>query len=247
MTKTYLLVVSAAALIVTGCEKSADNAAAPANGATAAAAAPAAGEDWTTTVSATPEGGFVMGNPNAPVKLVEYLSLTCPHCAEFTRDGFPQLRDQYVKKGTVSVEVRNYVRDPIDVTTSLITRCQGPAAYFSMTDQALAAQAATLAKAQALAPAELQRVGGMPPTEQFKAFARMLGLDQFAKQRGVSEAKMDSCLSDTAALDKLVEMQKYANETVKIPGTPAFILNGQLLQAAGTWEQLEPQLKAAGA
>ena len=94
---------------------------------------------------------------------------------------------------------------------------------------------------------QLQRVGTLPPTEQFKAFARMLGLDQFAKQRGIPEAKMDACLGDKAALDQLVAMQKYANETVQIPGTPAFLLNGQLLQNAGTWPTLEPQLKKAGA
>ena len=248
MTKTHLLALGAAALTLAGCNSGADNATTAANGAApAAAVAPPAGQDWASVVSATPDGGFVMGNPNAPVKLVEYLSLTCPHCAEFTEKGFAKLRDDYVKKGTVSLEARNYVRDPIDVTASLISRCQGPGAYFSMTEQALQQQAALFDKAQSIAPAEAQRVSALPPSEQFKAFARLLGLDQFAKQRGIPEAKMDSCLGDTAALDKLVAMQKYANETVKIPGTPAFILNGTLLPNAGTWEQLEPQLKAAGA
>ena len=247
MIKTNLLVLGAAALALAGCQQAADNATAPANGTAAAASAPPAGQDWTTTASATPEGGFVIGNPNARVKLVEYLSFTCPHCAEFAETGYAKLRDEYVKKGTVSLEIRNYVRDPIDVTISLVARCQGPEAYFSMVEQALAAQGSILGKAQTLAPAEVQRVSTLAPGEQFKAFARLLGVDQFARQRGVSEAKMDTCLADKEALDKLIAMQKTANEIPGFPGTPSFLLNGTLLQNAGTWQQLEPQLKAAGA
>ena len=248
MMKFHWLTLGTAALALAGCNQAADNTSAAANG-TATASGPVApppGGDWTQVVSQTPEGGFRMGNPDAPVKLVEYLSLTCPHCAEFAETGMPGIQN-YVKKGTVSLEVRNYVRDPLDVTATLIARCQGGPAYFSMTEQALAQQTALLTKAQGLPPAELQRISSLPPNEQFKAFARLLGLDQFAKQRGVPEAKMDACLADKAALDQLVAMQKYANETVQIPGTPAFLLNGQLLQNAGTWQQLEPQLKQAGA
>jgi protein-disulfide isomerase len=248
MIKAQWLALGAAALALAGCDKAADNTTAPANGSTTAAGpvAPPQGGDWTQVVSQTPEGGFRMGNPEAPVKLVEYLSLTCPHCAEFSETGMPGIQT-YVKKGTVSLEIRNYVRDPLDVTATLIARCQGGPAYFSMTEQALAQQTALLTKAQSLPPAELQRVGGLPPSEQFKAFAQLLGLDQFAKQRGIPEAKLNACLADKAALDQLVAMQKYANETVQIPGTPAFLLNGTMLQNAGTWQQLEPQLKQAGA
>jgi len=245
MTKANLLALGAAALVLTGCNSGAENASAPANGSAAAAAAPPAGQDWTQVVSQTPEGGFVMGNPSAPVKLVEYLSLTCPHCAEFAETGYPKLHD-YVRKGTVSLEVRNYVRDPIDVTATLVTRCGGAPSYFAMTEQALAQQPQILDKAQKLPPAELQRLQSAPPADQFKALAGMLGIDQFAKQRGVTQAKLDQCFADKAALDQLVAMQKAANDR-GIPGTPAFFLNGTQLQNAGTWEQLEPQLKQAGA
>jgi hypothetical protein len=99
MTKAQWLALGASALALAGCNQAADNATAPANGSTAAAVAPPAGQDWTQVVSQTPEGGFVMGNPNAPVKLVEYLSLTCPHCAQFAETGYPQLQE-YVKGHT---------------------------------------------------------------------------------------------------------------------------------------------------
>lgn len=247
MTKAHLLALGAAALALAGCDKGADNSAAPAaNGAAAGPIAAPNGGDWSTTVNVTPDGGYLMGNPNAPVKLVEYLSLTCSHCADFEANGFPKLRDQYVKKGTVSIEVRNYVRDPIDMTASLVTRCGGAAPYFAMTEQVMAQQADIIDKAQKMPPADLQRLQSAPPAEQFKAVAAMLGIDQFARQRGIPQAKLDACFSDKPAVDKLVDMQKKAND-MQIPGTPAFILNGKLLENVGSWETLEPELKKAGA
>lgn len=247
MLKAQWLALGAAALALAGCNKAADNSTGAANGtASAAPVAPPAGQDWTQVVSQTAEGGFRMGNPNAQVKLVEYLSLTCPHCAEFAETGYPKLQE-YVKKGTVSLEVRDYLRSPFDAALVLATRCQGPASYFAMTEQALANQNAFMAKAQTIDEATGARLQALPPQQQLQQLATIIGADQFARQRGVPEAKLNACLADKAALDKLVEVQKYANETVQIPGTPAFLLNGQLLQNAGTWQQLEPQLKAAGA
>lgn len=248
MTKAHFLALGAAALALAGCNKGADNATAPSSTAAAdgAAVPPPAGKDWTQVVSATPEGGFVMGNPNAKVKLVEYLSLTCPHCKEFEEKGFPKLRDEYVKKGTVSIEARNYVRDFVDMTATLVSRCGGPDPYFPMTEQVFAQQTQIFDKLQAISPAEQQRLQGLSPSDQFKAVASLIGIDQFAKQRGITQAKLDACLSDKAAVDKLVDMQQKAN-TMQIPGTPTFFLNGEMLQNVGTWEQLEPKLKAAGA
>src|SRR3569833_2354772 len=97
------------------------------------AAVPAKARDWTKVVRATPAGGFVMGNPNARVKLVEYGSMTCPHCAHFDEDSVPSLIANYVKSGKVSWEFRNYVRDTIDVSAALIARCGGAKRFFPLT------------------------------------------------------------------------------------------------------------------
>jgi protein-disulfide isomerase len=248
MTKTLPLLAAVAALALSGCDKSADGNAAASNSASAAApvAAPN-GSDWTQTVSKTPEGGFVMGNPNAPVKLIEYLSLTCSHCAEFARTGYAPLRDNYIAKGTVSYEVRNYVRDPIDVASALLARCNGPEPFFPLTEQMFANQEAVIEKAQGVPQREFQQLSTLPPTEQFKRLAGLVGLDEFVQQRGISGSKAKQCLSDKAALDELVKMQQTANEQYQIPGTPTFIINGEVAQGVGTWEQLEAALKAAGA
>lgn len=245
--KKVILALGGAALALGACSGGADNASAPKAQAAAAAVPPPAGKAWTDVVAELPDGGVRMGNPDAPVKLVEYLSLTCPHCAEFARTGFDPLVEQYVKKGTVSLEIRNYVRDPIDMTLTLVSRCGGPEPYFAMTEQALATQNDILDRAQKLNQSAIQQLQNAPPAQQFQGLARLMAFDQFAKQRGIAEPKLDQCLSDKTMSDKLIAMQKTANEDVKIPGTPTFLLNGELLQNVGTWDTLEPKLKAAGA
>ncbi|MFL6763858.1 MAG: thioredoxin domain-containing protein, partial [Sphingomicrobium sp.] len=70
---------------------------------------PAVRVDWTRAVAATPEGGFRMGNPAAPVKLVEYGSLACPHCRHFEATGYKPLIQNYVRTGRVSYEFRNFL------------------------------------------------------------------------------------------------------------------------------------------
>lgn len=247
MTNRLTLAALGAALALAGCGDAGNGNATNAAASSAAPVAAPNGGDWTTTVSKTPEGGFIVGNPNAPVKLVEYLSLTCSHCAEFAETAFEPLMNNYVKKGTVAFEVRNYVRDPIDVAGALITRCNGAEPYFALTDQALAQQTAFIQAAQSVSQAEMQRMSTLPPAQQFQVLADQVGLDEFAQTRGISADQASACLSDKAALDELINMQKAANEQYQIPGTPAFLINGELVTDAGTWEALEPKLRAAGA
>ena len=91
-----------------GCDKKADT---PTAGETTMAPREAPpGTDWTETVAVTPEGGYVMGNPDAPVKFVEYASFTCSHCRDFARDATASLRDTYVKSGNGSSAVFRSIR-----------------------------------------------------------------------------------------------------------------------------------------
>ncbi len=232
------------ALTASACQK--ENAAAPAD-ATAAEAATKTGarRDWTLLVSPTPEGGFVMGNPNAPVKLVEYGSLTCSHCADFAAKGAPALRDGYVRDGKVSFEFRNFVRDPIDFTGALLTRCSGAGPFFKLTEQLFADQANMFERFQGLSEAEQRSISALPQNQQFAALAKAGGLDQFVKVRGVAPAKANQCLSDSAAIAKLLEVRQTAVDRYQIQGTPSFLINGELVPNTAAWEELEPKIKAA--
>lgn len=203
------------------------------------------GGDWTQMVSQTPEGGFIMGNPNAPVKLVEFGSFTCPHCAAFSEEGAPELVNEYVKSGQVSFEYRNFVRDSADLAASLLARCSGPTPFFKLTDQIFAAQNAWLGALQNVSPAEQQRLQALSPMQVPQAMAEQAGLIQFVRMRGIPEEKARACLSDQAATERLVNMTNDAVQRYQVPGTPAFLINGSLVESASEWKTLEPKIREA--
>ena len=245
MKLSYLFLASAA-LAATACNAEKGSASADKGPEVTAAAVPAPNNgDWSTIVGKTPEGGFVMGNPNAKVKLVEFGSLTCPHCAEFEHQGAKPLIDNYVKKGLVSWEFRNFVRDPFDMTATLLSRCSGEAAFFGLTRNLFADQRDWVGKLQAADPATLQSLQNMPPAQQFNTIADLSGLKQYASMRGVPRAKADQCLGNEAEINQLVQMNSDAATTYNIPGTPSFLINGNLVDQAATWEALEPKIKDA--
>lgn len=211
---------------------------------TAPTPAPNGGE-WSEIVSQTEEGGFVMGNPNAPVKVVEYASLTCGHCAAFSSEGAPELIDEYVKTGQVSFEIRNFVRDPADLAAALLSRCSGAGPYFQLTDQLFAAQEDWLGRLQNMPPALQQQLQSMPPERVAATLAEQAGLVQFVRVRGVPAEKANSCLADQAAIQKLVDMGSAATREHQISGTPSFLINNELVEEASDWKTLEPRIRAA--
>ncbi len=251
MTAKVLLAASALALALAGCgggDSSGDlnqAAAANMNSPLPQIAAPNNG-NWTQVVQETPEGGYRMGNPDAPVKLVEYASLTCPHCAEFSEEGGPPLVNDYVKKGQVSYEFRHYLLFPTDPGMSLLSRCQGPGPFFALTDQIYADQANWSGKVQSLPSSELQRLQALPPEQQVAGIVKGAGLDQFFRQRGLPQAKIEACLTDQQGLQKLASLSKLA-EQEGVTGTPTFFINGNMvpLENRAIWPQLEPALRQA--
>jgi protein-disulfide isomerase len=250
MMKNLPLLLAVTALAATSaCTKKAGDTPTPAAAAassapTVAVAAPASG-DWTEAVAPTAAGGFVMGNPDAKVKLVEYGSMTCPHCAAFDKEGVPTLLANYVKNGKVSWEFRNFVRDPYDLTASLIARCNGAKSVFGLTRAIYAAQPEWIAKLQIVPPATMEALSKLPPAQQFPAYAKAAGFQQFAAMRGVPVTKTDACLTDTKEIDRLVQMNSDAVSQYNVPGTPTFLINNTVVPDTATWELLEPKIKAA--
>ena len=212
---------------------------------TAAVAAPNGG-DWSTVTSASPEGGMVMGNPAAKVKLIEYGSLTCPHCREFDEKGAKPLIDNYVKKGLVSWEFRNFVRDPYDITATLVARCGGPSSFFGLMRSLYADQENWIGKLQTVDQAKIAAMQNMSPQQQFTGIAEWAGFPAFAALRGVPRAKTAACLADPAAATKLVQMNSdVVAQYPSFPGTPTFIINGKMVDNTATWDLLEPKLRDA--
>ena len=204
--------------------------------------APPKGGDWTKMVTQTPEGGFLMGNPQADVKLIEYGSMTCPHCAEFAEKDAPQLIDKFVKSGRVSFEYRNFVRDGMDVAMSLVARCGGTERFFPLTDALFKSQRELFDRDQQAPAAQQQELSQSPA-----GYGQLAGLPQWAAQRGLPSAKTNACLADQAQADKLVQMRSEADSNFQIPGTPTFVLNGKVVETENSplLPQLENKLREA--
>jgi protein-disulfide isomerase len=238
--------VLALSLLAAGCGEGGGTKEAAGTGSLKAAPTPAPnGGEWTEVVSQTEQGGFLMGNPNAPVKVVEFASLTCGACGNFAATGAPELIDEYVKTGQVSFEIRNFVRDPADLAAALLSRCGGAGPYFQLTDQMFAAQEDWLGRLQNMSPALQQQLQTMPPERVAATLAEQAGLVQFVRVRGVPTEKANACLADQAALQKLVDMASAAQREHQITGTPTFLINNEVVEGATDWKTLEPRIRAA--
>jgi protein-disulfide isomerase len=223
--------------------------AAAAAAAAVAAAAPAqpaqrpAPRDWSRVVVQTPEGGFRMGNPEARVKVIEYLSLTCPHCADFAQTGAPALIRDYVRTGRASLEYRNLVLNGVDVTASLIARCGGAGSFFPIAGQFLAAQPQWMGRIQALSRPQWDQISALPPAQRLPRLAEVAGLIEIASRHGLTAAAAQRCLTDEAGLDRLGEMARAAS-AIGINSTPTFLINGDRVNA-NDWAGLEPLIRRA--
>jgi protein-disulfide isomerase len=200
----------------------------------------AAARDWTQTAARTPEGGFRIGNPNARVKLVEYLSLTCPHCAEFAHESSTPLFSRYVRGGEVSVEYRNYTLNGLDVAASMLARCAAPRAYFNLTHDLLASQRTWIGRMQSLNQAQQTELNGLRGMAQAQRLLTMLGLDAIAARHGVTARMRQTCISQTS-LNGLNAL-KAGGDRLGVTGTPTFFLNGRVLQT-NSWAGIEPLLR----
>lgn len=211
------------------------------------AAVPApAGQDWLTTVSKTADGGFLMGNPNAPLKLVEYGSRTCPSCGNFGRTATRPLEDNYIKTGKVSYEFRDFLVHAPDLGVAVLGQCAGEGPFFGILEQTFVEQDNFL-KTLETVPADFQqRLQGMTPSQQATAWVEHLGYLDFVKQRGLTEAQARQCLADTKQIEEIAKVTEVAMREKQVTGTPSFFLNGEKLDAA-SWPQVEQALKAGGA
>lgn len=235
------------ALGLAACNKSADGTAtAELSGAPIAKIAPPAGKTWAEVVKVTDEGGYQMGNPDAPIKVVEYGSLTCPHCAEFAELSGVEMRDTFVASGRVSYEFRNLIRDGIDLTLAQLVRCSPPESFFALTDQTFANQKTFFEKAQNAGKPAQEAAFSAAPAQRGAAIAGLTGAIDFFAARGISKDQANTCLADVKSAEKLATMSNEQGQKYNIEGTPTFFINGKK-QEANTWPLLKDALMKAGA
>jgi protein-disulfide isomerase len=249
--KTHLMAGSAALVLTLaacggggGNNASGGNAVTPPPGNVAAGNTTApTGTDWTQQIAET-ELGFRMGNPDAPVKLVEYASITCPHCGQFSTEGGAEGIQNYVRTGQVSWEYRPYMIFPTDPGLFALLRCQGAGSYFQLAEQLYADQQNWALRAQNYMTANRAAVEAMDLPTRARALVRESGADAFFRQRGMTQGQIDSCLADTRNLQRVADDTQRAIQQDNPPGTPTFIINGEQQPNIGTWAQLDALLRA---
>lgn len=145
---------------------------------------------------------LVEGDANAPITLIEYSSLSCPHCAKFQKDVLPQLKTDYIDTGKVKLIQRDFPLNRPAADAALFAHCLSPMRYFTIVD--------LLFKTQ----------------DQWLVQGHVEQLAQIAATAGMDRATFDACLADKAALEKIVAQRKAGQDAFAIDSTPTFIVNG---------------------
>ncbi len=204
----------------------------------------ASAQDWATTAVPT-DGGFRIGNPDAPVRLTSFLSYTCPACGAFSREAEGTLALVYVGGGHLQVEHRSMVRDPVDLTVTMLVRCTPPRRMAAAHAMFLERQAGWLARAQSVPQAQ-QAVwtDAFTSAERRRSIASTLGLHAMVERFGVNRIAADRCLSDNREAAALVRAAEGNRNRFGVTSTPSFAIDGTPLAGTHDWAMLQPQLDA---
>nr|WP_246422524.1 thioredoxin domain-containing protein [Roseospira visakhapatnamensis] len=145
---------------------------------------------------------YTLGDPDAPVKILEFSSFTCGHCASFHTDTLPLLKEQYIDTGKANLTLVDFPLDDVALAVTLITRCAPEPLYHKLVEIYFADQDAWLKR---------------NPLEPILGIARLGGL---------SEAQLDACLTDEALFEEIQRRRAEAEARFNITGTPTFAING---------------------
>lgn len=192
--------------------------------------------NWQTTIART-ERGHLIGNPKADTQLIEFISYTCPHCADFTAQGEPALELALLMQGKIGLEVRPVIRNALDLTVTLLAQCGDPAGFKDRHRTLMLSQREWLAKARN-APESQRAIWARGDKASRMNAASALGLSETLVKRGQSRSEIDACVMNDAAAKKLVENGKADYSEFAVLGTPSFALDGKLLTEVHSWETL---------
>ncbi len=199
--------------------------------------------NWNNQVVLT-NGGHLIGNPQAKVALIEWVSYTCPHCAHFAVDGDGALAIAYVGPGKMSREIRHIIRDPIDLTAAMLTNC-GAVSKFAQNHAAfMHGQAKWIAPLGSASTVQRQRWTTGNFAARRRAIASDFGFYDIMERRGYRRTDVDRCLADDAKAKSLADMSEADSVKYGVNSTPSFAINGIVLAGTHDWSMLEPQLNA---
>ena len=168
-----------------------------------------------------PLGERVMGKSTAPVTVIEYVSLTCTHCAQFQKELFPRMKKEFIDTGKVRYIVREFPIGRTAGTAAIVNRCAPEDKYFFLLNQFLTRQPEWVS--QEVRPEAIYAV---------------------AKASGMSRETFDKCLSNQPIIDGLTEVKQRGRQFGVI-GTPTFFINGRKAQGVVTYDQIKAMIEQA--
>jgi len=158
----------------------------------------------------------ILGSPEAPVTMIEYASLTCPHCATFHNDSLPRIKSELIEKGLMRLVFRDFPLDQVALRAALLARCAPDERYFNLLEVLFRTQSDW---AQAADPAG--------------------ALAQIGRTAGMSQATIDGCVTDQARVDRIVAGYQEAQSSFDVRSTPTFIINGEKHTGTLAFEDIE--------
>ena len=184
---------------------------------------PALADDATATDPAAladpgPEPDIMVGSDKAPVTIIEYASMTCPHCAHFSETTFPELQKRYIDTGKVRFTLRPFPLDALAAAGFMLARCAGNDKYMPMVETLFAKQADWVVKEP------------LPP------------LKEIAKQFGFTEDSFNACLANQKVLDEIQAVRDHAVDKLGVNSTPTFFINGKKFVGDLSMDQMAKEI-----
>jgi protein-disulfide isomerase len=172
---------------------------------TTAVMAEAADPDPAELGQAGPAGDVALGSDKAPVTVIEYASMTCPHCAHFATTTFPELQKRYIDTGKVRFIFREFPLDALAAAGFMLARCAGNDKFMAIVETLFAKQADWMVQKP------------VPP------------LMEIAKQFGFTQQSFDACLANQQVLDNIQTVRDRGGQKLGVNSTPTFFVNGKRL------------------
>lgn len=168
-------------------------------------------------------GERILGDPEAPATLIDYSSMTCPHCAQFHTETLPKIKENWIDAGRARLVFRHFPLDKLALAASMSAEClENDRAYFAYLDTLFARQAQWARAEDPLA--ELKRMAGLA---------------------GLPPERFDECVRDQELANKIVASAKVASEELEVSSTPSFFVNGEKISGAQDYEVFDAALSEA--
>ena len=162
----------------------------------------------------------ILGSPDAPITIIEYSSLTCPHCASFHKNTLPQLKEEWIKTGRARLVYRHFPFDGLGLRAALVANCLEGNLHFVFLD--------ALFKGQEMWARDQDPVG---------ALARIAGL------AGMDKATFDACIADQDEMKIILERKQEGVDAYGVNSTPSFFINGRKMSGALPYEEFDKVLE----